>query len=121
MSERLIYQKPIDDVGLFRVYMKYYREYHIYLYRLELLVCKDLDTDEITVELSDKDTRALSIIIPMLNNLFSYPVSKNPFYEINPILCVRVVFEDNQIVFYPMTSGNNINRGVYSSAYSLYL
>lgn len=118
MSERLIYQKPIDDVGLFRVYMKYYRENHVYIYRLELLVCKDLDTNEITVELSDKDTRALSIIRYAITYLLPYPVSKNPFYEINPILDVDVVFKDNHIVFYPITNGN-INRGVYSSAYIL--
>lgn len=62
MSEYLVFQKPIEDIGIFRIYCRFNRYLMKNQCRYELWICKELETDNILVSLSDKELESFSQI-----------------------------------------------------------
>ena len=125
MSETLIYQKQIDDVGLFRIYAYHARARHFYSFRFELWVYKNLDTNTITISFGDDDIKnAIDYIVnksvgyAMVNTLFLVPnrLSHSVFCGLESNTNILVSESNGTLTF--SAPGAKIGRGLYTSIYN---
>ena len=124
MSEYLIYRKPIDNVGQFRIYTRFDNRLHTYLFRFELWVYKDMDSNTINLgSIGDDYINTMCyMLMKNVDGLYMFPIAnpltRNAFREFGKILYMEV---NRYVSISTPADTTNIMRGIYSSAYGFNL